>query len=99
MEEYSEYLKKKDESWENLCIRCGGCCGAFDDPCLHLRKDSAGKCFCNIYSSRFGIRESIKGEKFNCVPIKEILTIHWKNDYLCVYKKHCKNIWYNGSVT
>jgi hypothetical protein len=92
-EEYSSYFKNKEEQWESLCIRCGGCCGAFDDPCKHLKKDQQGKYCCEIYTQRFGLRESASGERFNCVPIKEIIRKYWKNDHLCVYKSHLKTSW------
>lgn len=86
-EDYFRYFQEKEKFWENLCIRCGGCCGSFDDPCKHLKKDMASQWYCDIYNRRFGIRESISGEKFSCVPVKEILDTYWKNDYLCPYKK------------
>ncbi|NQT27995.1 MAG: hypothetical protein HQ570_00165 [Candidatus Omnitrophica bacterium] len=87
--DYLNYLKSKEKEWEKFCIRCGGCCGAYDDPCLHL-KEGKKKFRCEIYSERFGTRKSVEGEEFNCVPVKEILNTHWKNDYLCVYKKLSK---------
>jgi len=84
------YLKQKDKEWESLCLRCGACCGAFDDPCLHLKKDKKDKFFCSIYSQRFGIRKTANGEVFQCVPIKKILSTPWKRDYNCPYKKSLK---------
>lgn len=88
-----KYLEEKDKEWENLCRRCGGCCGAYDDPCLHLKKNKKGKFDCEIYPERFGLRKSVKGEEFNCVLVKEIIKTHWKKDYLCVYKKLSKQGW------
>ncbi|MCK4519614.1 MAG: hypothetical protein KAT96_00370 [Candidatus Omnitrophica bacterium] len=90
---YLKYFEEKDKEWESLCRRCGACCGAYDDPCLHLKKDKEGKYNCEIYSERFGLKKSIKGEEFNCVPIKEIIKTHWKNDHLCAYKKLSKQGW------
>jgi len=90
---YKKYLKLKENEWENLCIRCGGCCGAYDDPCKHLKKAGAGKFYCAVYETRFGDQLSLKGEEFKCVPVKEILNTHWKKDYLCVYKKYRKKSW------
>lgn len=90
------HLEKKEKEWEKLCMHCGGCCGAYDDPCLYLKKDKKDKkdkFYCKIYIGRFGLRNSLKGEEFNCVPVKEILSTHWKKDYLCVYKKFSKQGW------
>lgn len=83
-----KYFQWKDKEWESLCLRCGGCCGAFDDPCKYLRRDIKGKFYCEIYPYRLGERETIRGEKFKCVPIREIVFTSWRNDYLCAYKKH-----------
>ena len=91
--DYLEHLESKERGWEDLCTRCGGCCGAFDDPCLHLKKDKKGEFYCEIYFKRFGTRTSVEGEEFNCVPVREILDTHWKKDYLCVYKKLSKQGW------
>ena len=91
--EYQNILKQKQEQWELLCYRCGGCCGAYDDPCLHLRKNDQGKFYCDIYSERLGVRKTVSGEEFNCVFVKEIINTHWKNDHLCVYKKYLKSPW------
>ncbi|MBD3246542.1 MAG: hypothetical protein GF333_05970 [Candidatus Omnitrophica bacterium] len=93
MDQLKEYLAVKEEEWEGLCVRCGGCCGAYDDPCVHLRQDGGGQYFCDIYERRFGIRTTRSGEKFRCVPVREILHIHWKNDYRCPYKRMQKNQW------
>lgn len=86
--DYFETLQNKELEWEKLCIRCGGCCGAFDDPCLHLKRDDKGLTFCEIYDNRFGLRKTKNGEVFNCVHIREILHTRWKKDYLCPYKKY-----------
>ncbi len=87
------YLEEKDQQWESLCIRCGGCCGAYDDPCTHLKKDKDDKYYCDIYENRFGPQVTVSGERFNCVWVREILHTHWKNDHLCVYKKIKKRGW------
>jgi len=90
MNAVTAYFEKKEHEWENLCLHCGGCCGAHDDPCLHLKEEEGGKFHCEIYLKRFGLRCTIGGEKFNCVPIKEILDTHWKKNYLCPYRRHVK---------
>lgn len=89
MSDYFDYWKEKEKEWEDLCLRCGACCGAYDDPCKYLKKDKDGKYFCQIYENRFGLRETISGEKFWCVPIKELIKrgINWPKSYLCGYKK------------
>ncbi|MEI8350482.1 MAG: hypothetical protein WCI77_10075 [Candidatus Omnitrophota bacterium] len=88
-----EYFQKKEQEWDSVCRRCGTCCGAFDDPCRHLKKDNTGKHYCEIYQYRFGVRQAQGGEKFDCVPIKEILHTSWKNDWLCAYKSCMKMPW------
>lgn len=88
-----DYLEKKESQWESLCIRCGGCCGAYDDPCIFLKKSKKDGFYCSIYNNRFGSRKALSGEEFDCVPVKEILCTHWKNDHLCSYKKYLKTPW------
>lgn len=86
--DYQEYLESKEKRYEFLCRHCGACCGAYDDPCKHLKKDHRGVYFCDIYSTRFGLRETVGGEKFFCVPIREMLKSSWPKDYLCPYKNY-----------
>lgn len=89
MKELNECLKGMEIRWEKACLRCGACCGAYDDPCLHLKKNSDNRFYCDIYPARLGLKRTLKGEVFKCVPIKELLdkNIHWKNDHYCAYKK------------
>lgn len=87
--DYLAYLKKKEKEWESLCLRCGACCGAFDDPCVYLEKDRDGY-YCRIYSRRFGRHKTEQGVEFRCVPIREMLHTHWKGDYRCGYKSKLK---------
>ncbi len=91
--QYQENLKIRQQDWENLCLRCGGCCGAYDDPCAHLAKDELGRFYCTIYQERLGERKAISGEEFDCVPIQKIIHTRWKKDYLCSYKKQMKMPW------
>ena len=84
------YFQGKEKEWEDMCIRCGGCCGSFDDPCAHLARDEAGKYYCLIYEERYGDRRTVKGESFRCVHITQVWNTHWKNDYLCAYKQYRK---------
>ena len=88
--DYYKVLEQNDKEWEDLCIRCGGCCGAFDDPCLYLKKDKDSKTYCEIYAYRLGIQKTVKGEEFKCVPVKEIIYTHWKNDHLCSCKRRLR---------
>ena len=85
-ENYLECLKQKEEEWEARCLRCGGCCGAFDDPCRHLKKSFDDKYFCEIYNCRFGERTTVAGHNFNCVPINKLLHVHWPGSHLCAYR-------------
>lgn len=81
---YQEHLLSKDEEFENICKRCGKCCGRDDDPCEHLRISDNGECYCDIYERRFGLRRTTGGNTFECVPIKE----HIKEGtlrYSCAY--------------
>ena len=87
-----QYFEDKEKEWEGLCLQCGTCCGLYDDPCRHLKKDTDNnQYYCEIYPARFGLRKTVKGEKFWCVPIKKIIHEHWRGDYLCAYKRLIKN--------
>lgn len=90
---YQQSLRLKEKEWEELCACCGSCCGAYDDPCRHLKENSNGKLHCEIYDRRFGTHRTVKGEEFDCVLVKQILHTHWKNDYLCIYKQYSKMPW------
>ncbi len=82
------YFKVQQENLEELCIRCGACCGAYDgDPCVHLKKDNKGKYYCKIYEKRLGKQKTVSGEEFECVSIWEIIRDRWAGDHLCAYKK------------
>lgn len=85
---YTAHQQQELERWENLCGRCGACCGAFDgDPCEHLRQGVDKKYFCSIYANRFGPKRTVKGNTINCVPIRQILHTSWPGDHCCGYKK------------
>ncbi|MBN3039872.1 MAG: hypothetical protein JW867_01970 [Candidatus Omnitrophica bacterium] len=91
--QYQKRLETMEKRWEDLCIRCGGCCGAFDDPCVYLRKGKDNRYSCSIYPHRLGERVTVAGEKFDCVQLRKIINTHWKNDHLCVYKKILRMPW------
>ena len=90
-ESYFKVLEQKNKEWEDLCIRCGGCCGVFDDPCVHLGKNKDNKVCCEIYANRLGLRKTIKDEEFKCIPVKAIIYTYWKNEHLCRCKRHLKS--------
>ncbi len=82
-----ENFKNKEEGQEDLCLRCGTCCGAYDgDPCTHLKKDGDGRYYCGIYDSRLGLRKTVKGNLFRCVPVEKILNDDWFKEVNCPYK-------------
>ncbi|OGX07036.1 MAG: hypothetical protein A2Z88_03005 [Omnitrophica WOR_2 bacterium GWA2_47_8] len=85
----NEWLSTKEKEWENLCTRCGACCGALDDPCENLRKNENGKYFCAVYDRRFGTWKTVSGKELNCIPIREKLALNhsWPGDEHCGYKK------------
>jgi len=91
--DYLKCLESKHYYWENLCLRCGGCCGAYDDPCQHLQLKGNKEYCCDIYDKRFGTQVTVTGEEFDCVYVKQIFHTHWKNDHLCIYKKLQKQGW------
>jgi uncharacterized cysteine cluster protein YcgN (CxxCxxCC family) len=71
---YEAYKLKKEKELESLCVRCGACCGAFDqDPCVHLKTAKDGKYFCDIYENRLGRQKTVSGKSFECVRIEENL--------------------------
>ena len=87
-EAYNQYQKKQEADWEDLCKRCGACCGVAEgDPCQHIIQTSDGKYGCQIYHNRFGEHKTKSGKIFKCVPIREILNKSWVGDGCCGYKK------------
>jgi hypothetical protein len=91
---YREHMEQSQQGWEERCCRCGACCGAFEDPCEHLIRGAQGAYSCAMYASRLaGVHRSQAGKEFKCVPIREILHKHWKNDHLCAYKKQLRMPW------
>ena len=87
MADYQKHLRRLEKKREKACIRCGACCGAYEDPCLHLKKQRSGRYYCAIYHRRLGERKTEAGETFLCVPIREILHTRWPGSHLCAYKK------------
>jgi len=89
-EKYHDYSAAQEREWEILCLRCGACCGAYEDPCKDLKRGQENEYFCGVYSRRYGPRETAGGKKFRCLPIRDIIHMSWDHDYLCAYKKNIK---------
>jgi uncharacterized cysteine cluster protein YcgN (CxxCxxCC family) len=89
-ESYKQLQEEQEAAWEALCSNCGACCGALgDDPCENVYHD--GKRFlCRVYDNRFGLRKTINGVEFNCVPLRYIIHQSWPGDQNCSYKKDLK---------
>jgi len=86
MDELERHLKTKEDEFEAVCVRCGACCGAFDgDACLHLKKDSLGKYYCDTYETRLGPQVTVTGKSFECVPIKDVLRYSYTREQKCAY--------------
>lgn len=84
---YQRHQQESEKRWEQLCTRCGACCGVAEgDPCEHLIELSNHKYACAIYENRFGIHKTKSGRSFQCVPIRNILHINWPGDQCCGYK-------------
>jgi hypothetical protein len=66
--------------------------GAYKDACKHFKKDAYLQYYCEIYATRFGVRQTVKGEKFDCVPVREIIRENWPGDWLCAYKAYLKSL-------
>ncbi|MFA7677134.1 MAG: hypothetical protein WCY34_03075 [Candidatus Omnitrophota bacterium] len=96
-ESYQAFLQEKEKEWESLCRRCGACCGAYDDPCVHLKKNGDKTYYCEIYPDRLGLRKTVSGEEFRCVPVKRIIRTYWKNGHICPYKKILSGRWVEQS--
>lgn len=80
-------LFPEEREFEEICIRCGACCGAYDgDPCEHLQRDGDGSYFCDDYENRLGIHHTVSGVEMECLPIMEKLREDWIGDHLCAYK-------------
>ncbi|MFH2024672.1 MAG: hypothetical protein ABIK30_02450 [bacterium] len=76
------------QEFEDICIRCGACCGSFDgDSCENLRGDNEGTYTCDIYEERIGIHRTLTGRVMECVPNMDKLSEDWIGDHLCAYKR------------
>ena len=59
---------------EDLCMRCGVCCGSTDGhPCEHLKRGPDGRYSCEVYENRLGFHRTVDGRAFVCVPIRRVI--------------------------
>lgn len=72
---YEIYQEGQARIFEDICKRCGECCGSKDgDPCINLAKCmTSGMCYCKVYENRLGLQKTASGKNFNCVPIRDIM--------------------------
>ena len=75
-DDYQKYLYIKEQEFENLCIKCGICCGITEDPCSKLAKNKDETYYCTNYENRLGPQYTIGSNSFNCITIKEIFKKH-----------------------
>ena len=85
--DYQIYQIQKEKEFEETCLRCGNCCGAQDDACIHLLPQSDGRYICDIYDSRGGTQKTSSGKFFQCVSLRDILHDQWPESWNCAYKK------------
>lgn len=71
--EYRSALWSQESDHENICIRCGICCGADNDPCRMLRRQPDGTYLCADYDNRLGPQLTSSGKEFNCVMIRQLV--------------------------
>lgn len=76
MEDYSSHQEKQFKHYEDICKRCGACCGSGDgDPCVDLDKDKNGRYFCKVYENRLEVSHyTVSGNKFHCIPIRDVIS-------------------------
>ena len=88
-QDYERYLETKQKEYEDLCIRCGACCGVDEkDPCVKLVRQDDGRYRCSDYENRFGMQKTIKGNEFKCVTLRRIYGGSWAGSWKCAYKKY-----------
>jgi len=87
--QYLEEQEAKEREFESLCKRCGAGGGVKDgDPCENLALEPDGlHYFCRIYADRLGLRRTVSGREFTCVPLRQILHKTWLGRPECAYVK------------
>ena len=76
MSEMSQYmlsLENNDARHEQMCRRCGICCGLNNDPCENLVKVNDSTFICRDYDNRFGKHQTVSGREFTCVSIRDLM--------------------------
>lgn len=87
---YQKKWIEQERAWEAICTNCGACCGALgDDPCENVYSDGT-RFLCRVYEHRFGLRKTLGGTEFSCVPLRYIIHQDWPGDHNCAYKKNIK---------
>ncbi len=84
--DYLTYQLQKEKEFEDICQRCGNCCGLKDDPCEQLVLQDSGKYFCRVYASRQGQQKTRSGKRFQCVLVRDILHNNWPGVQKCGYR-------------
>ncbi len=85
---YQEYQKEREDAYEAACLRCGACCGVYEnDPCVKLFRESDGRYTCSDYENRYGMQRSIHGNEFKCVSLRRIRFASWAGSWRCGYKR------------
>ena len=86
-ESYEKGLARGQAQFEEMCSRCGDCCGGdTDDPCHNLQKDQDGLYFCRDYKDRLGLQKTVNGRLFECVEIR-VHIAKGKLSHRCGYNK------------
>ena len=71
--DYKSSLAKKQAAYENICKRCGRCCGAYTVACANLVKLDDGTYKCKDYENRLGQQVSVEGKSFFCIEMRELI--------------------------
>ena len=83
---YQQIQNENYINYENLCNRCGSCCGAHDgDLCSNLVKELDNKYYCKIYNNRLGLQKTQSGRVFTCVDIRNVIKFA-EAPPTCVYR-------------
>ena len=84
-DKYQSYMSEKQKRYEDICLRCGKCCGADTaGQCRNLIKQDDGKFYCSNYEHRLGQQLTIDNKTFTCIPI-DLLVKHGTAPEGCAY--------------
>ncbi len=85
---YARLQAKQKDRWENICRRCGACCGVVDgDPCENLVQIKDRVYICKDYENRLGEHRTRSGQVMKCVNIRDILHKSWPGADKCAYRR------------